>query len=92
MSNYFKSIFITEKFEASLFTEVLRMAYRSLTGHNYTPAGADEEKRVEAGDDCSDMPADDLALEIQEGRVEEVNDETPAASGRGRGRKARKES
>jgi hypothetical protein len=54
------------------------MLYRSLTGHNYTPAEASEEKRVEAGEDCGDMPKDDLALEIEEGRAEEVKDEQSA--------------
>lgn len=30
--------------------------YTAKRGMNYTPDGTDEEKRVEAGEDCSDLP------------------------------------
>lgn len=34
--------------------------YRALVGLNYIPAGSKDEKRVEAGGDCSDVPADEI--------------------------------
>ena len=53
----------------------------SKTGHNYKPEGAKEEKRVEIGDDVSDMPKSSLKLELQAGNVEEVKEEKPKVEG-----------
>jgi len=47
----------------------------SITGHNYKPEGAKEEKRVEAGGDVSDMPKSSLKNEIAAGKVQEMKRE-----------------
>jgi hypothetical protein len=57
--------------------------YISLTGHNYKPEGAKEEKRVEIGGDVSDMPKSSLELEKQAGKVKEVKEEKPTPPAKG---------
>jgi hypothetical protein len=45
--------------------------YKALKGLNY-PNGKGGEKRVEIGEDCSDMPKTDIKDAIEGGDIEEV--------------------
>jgi hypothetical protein len=36
--------------------------YRALVGLNYIPVGGKEEKRVEIGGDCSDVPPQEIKV------------------------------
>lgn len=49
--------------------------YRSLTGHNYRSAATGKRVRVEAGEECIDLPGYAVETELRAGKIEVIGGE-----------------